>query len=53
MVCILVEEGVVVVNELIYKGMKFDKNSDGMLYFGKEGVYCMNCILYVGGDVIG
>ncbi|MCF8885953.1 MULTISPECIES: L-aspartate oxidase [Priestia] len=49
----LVEEGAAVVNELIHKGMKFDKNPDGTLHFGKEGAHRTNRILHAGGDATG
>lgn len=52
-VSLLVNEGLECVNELIHKGMKFDKDLDGQLKLGLEGGHSKRRILHADGDATG
>lgn len=50
---LLMQGGLVVIEQLLVWGIDFDCIEDGVLNFGCEVGYQFYCILYVGGDVIG
>jgi L-aspartate oxidase len=52
-VLLLVNEGLERVNELIKRGMEFDKNLDGHLKLGLEGGHSRRRILHADGDATG
>lgn len=52
-VALLVNEGLDRVNDLIDKGMDFDKDSDGHLILGLEGGHSKRRILHADGDATG
>jgi L-aspartate oxidase len=52
-VSLLVHEGLERVKELIYRGMKFDRDSNGQLELGLEGGHSRRRILHADGDATG
>ena len=49
----LVKEGVVVINELLEKGMPFDRDENNQLMYGLEGAHSKRRILHSHGDATG
>ncbi len=50
---LLVTEGIDCVNQLINKGVDFDKDSEGQIKLGLEGGHCRRRILHADGDATG